>query len=156
MRIPFKSLVFLCLSSLTTVALADPPRPSHNYWRNTNYPTHYVLYDYVSRSYVETVDCKALHRFRALTNALNTLTLYDDSRGMTMQVNYEGMWLKAAGASTFTFYQAGTFDTREQFSHIDARGMPTGSIYRTSGCRWQEKLTGSAAPNYNFRNAQVG
>ncbi len=105
-------ILFMCsLGFNALTAFADPPPASHHYWRNSNYPNHYVLYDAKTRQWVETIDCRVAYRFRAIKNELNNLTLYDDSRGMTVLVNYDGMFLKAAGAVDFSFYQRGTFDT---------------------------------------------
>jgi hypothetical protein len=140
---------------MTTAARADPPRASHDHWRNTNYPSHYVLYDYATHTYVETVDCRALNRFTAVSNETNTLTLYDASRGMTMRLTYDGMWLKAAGAVDFTFYQAGTFDTRTLFEHSDANGVYTGSILKHDACRWDETFPGGGGPAFTFHQTVV-
>lgn len=138
------TLLTLSMVFSASAAFADPPRPSHDHWRNTGYQGHYVLYDFASHTYVETVNCRATNRFTLVSNQLNELTLFDASRGMTMRLNYDGMWLKAAGASDFTFYQSGTFDTRTQFHH-DA-----GAITKGHGCTWVEWFNGAAGPAYNF------
>lgn len=145
----------LLIASFSSVGRADPPRASHDYWRNTAYPSHYVRYDQATRTYVETVDCRPLWRFTLVSNAANTLTLYDASRGMTIQLNYDGMYLKPVGQSSFTYYQPGTFDTRTQFFHYDANGTYTGSINRRDGCVWEEWFPGSSLPAYRFRQTLV-
>jgi hypothetical protein len=149
------TLVGLYVGFNSLTAFADPPPASHHYWRNTNYPSHYVLYDAKSRTWVETINCEVRYRFRAIKNELNNLTLYDDSRGMTVLVNYDGMYLKADGATNFSFYQHGTFDTREHFYHFDSAGAHTGTIARGHGCLWQEWFPGNAAPVYTFVQTTV-
>lgn len=136
-------------------AHADPPRPLHEHWRNTNYPSHYVLYDNQSRTWVETVDCRVANRFTQVSNENNTLNLFDASRGMAMRLTYEGMFLKAAGASDFTIYQYGTFDTRTLFEHSDANGAYTGSIVKRDACAWEEWFPGGSAPSYRFVQSAV-
>lgn len=144
-------ILFMCsLGFNALTAFADPPPASHHYWRNSNYPNHYVLYDAKTRQWVETIDCRVAYRFRAIKNELNNLTLYDDSRGMTVLVNYDGMFLKAAGALDFSFYQRGTFDTREAFYHFDNAGTHTGTFQRAHGCQWQEWFPGVGYPVYTF------
>lgn len=138
------TLLTLSLVFSASAALADPPRASHDHWRNTGYQGHYVLYDFASHTYVETVNCRAANRFTLVSNQLNELTLFDASRGMTVRLNYDGMWLKASGASDFTFYQSGTFDTRTQFHH-DA-----GAITKGHGCTWVEWFNGAATAAYSF------
>lgn len=151
MYITLKKLCVALLFTLTaTSAWADPPMPSHDHWRNTNYGGHYVLYDVASRTYVETINCRVSFRFTLVSNQRNTLTLFDASRGMTVRLDYQGMWLKAQGASDFSFYQAGTFDTRKQFQHFDANGAYTGAITKGHGCSWVEWFPGYSAPSYYF------
>ncbi len=145
-----KFLVSLTLTLAATSAFADPPRPNHDHWRNTAYPGHYVLFDRASNSYIETVNCTAAWRFTLVSNQNNTLTLYEASRGMTMMLNYDGMYLKAQGASDFTFYQAGTFDTRTIFYHNDAAGNYTGSISKGHGCEWSEWFPGYPSASFHF------
>lgn len=141
------ALVFL---SLTKVARADPPRASHDHWRNTQYAGHYILYDNASRSYVETVNCRVMWRFTVRSNEMNTLTLYDASRNMLVRLTYDGMYLKESGANDFTLYQRGTFDTRKQFRHHDASGNYTGAITKGHGCSWVEYLAGAKSPSFRF------
>lgn len=138
------------LTAAATSALADPPRPSHDHWRNTTYQDHYIRYDHASRKYIETVNCKVLWRFNLLSNELNTLTLHDPSRNMTVRLDYTGMYLKAASASTFTLYQRGTFDTRTHFNHYDQNGTYTGSIAKLDGCTWVERSSGQSQVAYRF------
>lgn len=138
----------LGLSNLT--ALADPPRASHDHWRNTNYYSHYVLYDAATHTYVETVNCRALNRFTLVSNEMNTLYLYDASRGMSMKLDYTGMYLKAAGAQDFTIYQYGTFDTRTMFEHHDQNGAYTGTIVKKHGCSTEEWFPGGQRPSFTF------
>jgi hypothetical protein len=134
---------------LATVARADPPPASHDHWRNTNYPSHYVLYDNRTRTWTETVDCRVLWHFRELSNQLNVLTLYDDSRGMTVRLTYDGMYLKAAGAADFSFYQAGTFDTRTLFDNGDS------AISKHDGCVWEEWFHGASGPAFRFTQSGI-
>ena len=158
MRNPMHSLIVV-LSFLVTLvtlggagspAFADPPRASHDHWRNTNYPSHYVMYDSATRTYVETVDCRVMWRFTLVSNEMNNLTLYDASRGMTVLLNYDGMFLKPAGAANFSLYQNGTFDTRTMFDHIDANGAHTGTVVKRHGCRWEEWFPGGGAAAFTF------
>lgn len=149
-KLTVKTLALLSAMTATSV-FADPPIPSHDHWRNTNYAGHYVRYNSQTKDYVETVNCKVLWRFKALSNELNTLTLFDASRNMTVRLNYEGMYLKPAGSTTFTFYQKGTFDTRKQFQHFDNRGTYTGAITKQDGCQWIEVFPGAARPAYYFQ-----
>lgn len=141
-------LLFPLLFNLSL--LADPPQASHHYWQNSNFVGHYVLYDYGSRTYLETINCKVAYRFTVVSNIMNTLTLFDASRGMTVQLNYEGMSLKEKGATKFTFYQQGSFDTREQFKHYDNKGNFTGALTKQHACGWVEYLAGSHAPDWRF------
>jgi hypothetical protein len=129
----------------TSAALADPPRASHDNWQNTNYASHYVRYDSQTRTYVETVDCRPLWRFTLVSNEMNTLTLYDASRGMTVRLDYSGMYLKPAGAANFTFYQNGTFGNRWQFKPDAA------AITKLDGCKWIEWFSGQSAPTFSFQ-----
>jgi hypothetical protein len=140
---------------IRTGAAADPPRASKDHWRNIDYPSHYILYDPASHTYVETVDCRPLYRFTLQANEANQLTLYDASRNMTVRINYEGMWLKESGAANFTFYQRGTFDRRTLFEHVDASGAHTGSIIKRDGCRWEEHFPGGSGPGFVFTQAAV-
>ena len=135
---------------LVTPARADPPRASHDHWRNTGFAGHYVLYDSSSRTWVETVSCRAANRFTIVRNETNSLTLLDAGRGMTMRLDYQGMWLKAAGAVEFSFYQAGTFDTRTQFKHVDGNGTYTGAITKGHACSWVEWFPGASGPAFQF------
>lgn len=130
---------------------ADPPKDPHYLWRNTNYPSHYLLYDFATKTYVETVDCKPLWRFTIVSNEMNELTVFDASRGMTVKVNYDGMFLKEKGATKFTFYQKGTFDKRWQFSHHDAQGKYTGAITIQHACNVVEYLAGASGPSFKFK-----
>lgn len=151
-------LVALLLTAafLSSPAYADPPPDSHHYWRNANYPDHYVLYDQASRTWVETINCRVSWRFTQVSNQLNTLTLFDASRGMTVRLDYSGMYLKGASDADFAFYQAGTFDRRIMFAHTNAGGAFTGSIVRTHGCAWQEFFPGSnGTPAYRFVQSAV-
>lgn len=141
--------IILSLLAFTEAARADPPRANHYHWRNTNYPSHYVLYDYASRTWIETVDCRVFNRFTLVRNEVNTLTLYDASRDMTMLLNYEGMFLKAHGASGFSFYQNGTFDTRTLFQHADA------AISKHHACVWEEWFSGASRPTFSFVQSAV-
>lgn len=131
-------------------AFADPPKASHSYWQNSNYNGHYVLYDNATRTYIETVNCKAAWRFTVASDALNTLTLFDASRGMTIRLTYDGMYLKEKGATGFSFYQKGSFDTRTQFKHYDASGY-TGALTKQHGCGWVEYLAGSKSADWRFK-----
>jgi hypothetical protein len=144
------TIAFTAVTGIGTVARADPPRASHDHWRNTSYPSHYVLYDNASRTWVETVDCRVLWRFTALSNEMNVLTLYDASREMTVRLTYEGMFLKPAGAADFSFYQPGTFDTRTLFEHRDANGTYSGTIIKRDACRWEERFPGGSGPAFTF------
>ena len=152
MQASFKSF-FLGLGILFFAqnVFADPPIDPNYLWRNTSYPSHYVLYDFQTKTYVETVDCKPLWRFTVVSNQMNTLTLFDASRGMTVQVNYDGMYLKEKGATQFKFYQKGTFDKRWQFSHHDAKGVYTGAITIQHGCNVVEYLAGASSPTWRFK-----
>lgn len=134
----------------TSAALADPPPANHHHWRNTNYANHYVLYDAASRQWVETIDCKIYYRFNLVRNEMNVLTLNDPTRNMTVRLDYSGMYLKPAGAADFSFYQAGTFDTREQFQHFDANGAFTGAITKLHACEYVEYLAGATSPTFRF------
>jgi len=145
-----QTLVAVVMTILPGIALGDPPRASHDHWRNTNHGGHYVLYDSPSRTYVETINCQPAYRFTLVRNEMNTLTIYDASRDMTVRLDYSGMWLKPSGAADFSFYQAGTFDTRDQFQHVDANGTYTGAITKLDGCRWVEWFAGASAPTYYF------
>ena len=156
LRSTLKVLIMVSLGFNALTAFADPPPAPHHYWRNSNYPNHYVLYDAKLRQWVETIDCRVAYKFRAIKNELNNLYLYDDSRGMTVLVNYDGMFLKAAGASEFSSYQRGTFDTRERFYHFDNAGGHTGTFARAHGCQWQEWFPGNANPAYTFVQTRVG
>jgi hypothetical protein len=141
---------------LASPAYADPPPDSHHYWRNTNYPDHYVLYDHASRTWVETIGCRVAYRFTQVSNQMNELTLFDASRGMTVRLTYDGMFLKAAGDAGFGFYQSGTFDRRIRFSHRDAGGAYTGQIARTHGCGWEEWFPGHGGqPGFRFVQVAV-
>lgn len=145
-----RKLIVAAVALHSVIGLADPPRANHHYWRNTDYPNHYVLYDYATRQWVETIDCRVFYRFRSTGNELNAITLIDDSRGMVVRLTYDGMFLKPAGASDFTFYQRGTFDTRESFAHNDDAGNYTGTISRTHACQWQEWFPGNTSPTFSF------
>ncbi len=147
-------LLALSFVFVTGSAFSDPPVPSHFYWQNSNYFNHYVLYDFASHDYIETVDCKIYWHFKVVTNQLNTLTLFDASRGMTMQLTYDGMYLKPKGATAFTFYQKGTFDTRTQFSHYDQNNTYTGALTKQHACGWVEYLSGATSPTWRFN--QIG
>lgn len=136
--------------SVATAIFADPPRPSHDHWRNIQYAGHYVRYDSQSRTYVETINCRASYLFTLVSNEMNTLTIFDASRNMTVGLNYEGMYLKAAGATAFMLYQKGTFDTRTQFQHVDSKGAFSGALTKLDGCNWVEYLAGSHTPNWRF------
>jgi hypothetical protein len=149
------TIAFTAITGLGNIARADPPRASHDHWRNTAYPSHYVLYDSASRTWVETVDCRPLWRFTVLSNEMNTLTLYDASRDMTVRLTYEGMYLKASGASGFTYYQPGTFDTRTLFEHNDANGAYTGTIIKRDGCRWEEHFPGVSGAAFTFTQGSI-
>lgn len=142
--------ILLAMVALAPQSFADPPPASHDHWRNTNYPSHYILYDQTSHTYVETVDCRVFWRFTVVANELNQITLYDASRGMTVRLTYDGMYLKPAGQRDFTFYQAGTFDTRTLFRHNDANGAYTGTIIKRNACAWEEYFPGNSAPAYRF------
>lgn len=142
----FVSLLF----AMTTSVFADPPRASHDHWRNTNVPSHYVMYDNASRTYLETINCRIAYRFTLVSNEMNTLTIFDASRNMTVRLNYEGMFLKAAGATNFTFYQPGTFDTRTQFKNMNPNGTHASNITKQHACVWQEWFLGARGPAYNF------
>ena len=144
------ALLVLTLTSLSTTAFADPPPASHHYWRNTAYPGHYVLYDQATQTWVETVNCQVLWRFALVRNEVNMITLYDASRGMTVKLDYQGMWLLPQGAAGFSLYQVGTFDTRTQFEHWDANGVYTGAITRLHGCGWHEWFPGGSSPAFQF------
>jgi len=70
-----KMIVKFCLVLsfiLASNGFADPPRPSHDHWRNTKYAGHYVRYDYASKTYVETINCQVYYRFKLVSNELNT------------------------------------------------------------------------------------
>lgn len=147
----YKIFLFLfALSTLASSVFADPPRASHDHWRNTNYPSHYVMYDFATRTYVETIDCQVRYRFSLVSNELNTLTIFDQSRNMTVRLDYSGMHLKAAGATGFTFYQEGTFDTRTRFENQNPNGSVASVISKRHGCQWAEWFTGASAPTYYF------
>lgn len=148
------ALMFLA-QVFASPAFADPPRANHYHWRNTDYPSHYLQYDYASRTWLETVDCRVLWRFHLESNGVNQLDLIDDSRGMRVRLNYEGMWLKAAGAADYSFYQRGTFDTRTQFFHYDAAGNFTGAITKKPGCVWDEQFAGQSAPTFHFVQSAI-
>ena len=143
-------LLSLAFSLASQSVFADPPPASKDYWQNANYNGHYVLYDSVSRTYVETVDCKIFWRFTLLAKSMNVVTLYDKSRDMTVQLTYGGMYLKAKGAAGFTFYQKGTFDTRNQFTHVDPHGTYSGALTKLNACQWVEYLAGSHTANWHF------
>ena len=145
----FLALFLAAAAFFATVARADPPIASHDHWRNTNYPSHYVLYEPQSASWVETVDCRVVNRFREVSNALNTLTLYDQSRDMAMRLTYDGMYLKAHGAADFSLYQYGTFDTRKSFRHAD------GVIAKRNACAWEEWFPGGSQPAFRFVQSGV-
>lgn len=147
LHLGLSTLVFIFSAG---IVVADPPVPPHYHWRNTNYPSHYVLYDFPTKTYIETVDCKPMWRFKEVSNALNTLTLFDASRGMTIQLTYDGMFLKEKGATSFTFYQKGVFDTRRQFSH-NMNGTYTGALTKQHGCQWFEYLAGASSPSWRFK-----
>ena len=136
--------------SIATITMADPPRPSHDHWRNTQYAGHYVRYDAPSHTYVETINCRPSYRFTLVSNELNTLTIFDASRNMTVRLDYSGMYLKPSGSTAFTLYQKGTFDTRTQFQHVDSRGTYSGAITKLDGCNWVEYLAGSHTANWHF------
>lgn len=136
-------------------AFADPPPDNHHHWRNTNYANHYVLYDYASRQWVETIDCRIAYRFNLVRNEMNAIELHDPSRGMTIRLTYDGMYLKAAGAAGFSFYQNGTFDRRLRFEHRDAAGQYTGAISKQHACQWVEYLAGASAPTFRFSHASA-
>ncbi len=140
----------LALGLSATSAFADPPRPSHHHWTNSNYANHYVLYDYASGQWIETVNCQAAWRFNLVSNENNAIVLHDPSRNMTMRLEYGAMYLKADGAAAFTLYQYGTFDTHEQFQHFDANGTYTGAITKQHGCQFVEYLAGASQPSYRF------
>lgn len=140
----------LGFAALTTAAFADPPRPSHDHWRNTDYAGHYVLYDRASNSYIETVGCRAAWRFTLVRNETNAIELYDASRGMGMRLDYDGMWLKPAGQADWSLYQRGTFDTRKMFYHNDVNGNFTGTVLKSHGCEWQEWFPGVGSASFRF------
>lgn len=142
--------LLLTLLSAPLSIFADPPRASHDYWRNTNYVGHYVLYDAASKTYLETINCRVAFRFTAVSNELNTLTLFDASRNMTVRLNYQGMYLKPSGAADFSFYQAGTFDTRTQFENYNPNGSLASTISKRHGCVWQEQFVGAHTPAFSF------
>lgn len=142
-------LIGLLLVSVGTTVLGDPPIPPKHHWRNSQHAGHYVLYDAASRTYIETVGCKALWKFKEVTNELNRLTLHDASRNMTMQLTYDAMYLKANGATTFTKYQNGTFDKRQRFSHYQ-NGNYTGALSIGHACSWVEYLAGATSPSWRF------
>lgn len=145
------TLMTLALSLFSTgQALADPPPNPHHLWRNTNYPSHYVLYDAASRQWIETVDCRVLWRCNLVRNELNAIELNDPSRKMTIRLTYDQMLLKPAGAAGFSAYQNGTFDARERFSHYDAAGNYTGQIVRGHACKFSEYFAGQSSPAYTF------
>lgn len=151
-----KALVFASVALATSgTALADPPRASKYHWRNTAYPSHYILYDFASRTYIETIDCRVFYRFTLVENGVNTLTLYDQSRDMTVRLDYEHMYLKPSGSAGFTLYQNGTFDSRIQFSHNDAQGNYTGSISKKAACVWEEWFPGGRSPSFTFVQSSV-
>lgn len=138
------------LNLLSPSVFADPPLPTHNHWRNTNYPSHYVLYDAASKSYIETINCKPTYYFKFLTRELNAMTLFDQSRNMTIRLDYDGMSLKASGASSFTFYQSGTFDSRLQFENRNPNGTVASVISKGHNCDWKEWFVGAPSPTFYF------
>jgi hypothetical protein len=153
----FRQFLALCVGVAAglaaTSALADPPRPSHHHWINTNYASHYVLYDYASRQWIETINCQVAYRFNLVSHENNAIILNDPSRDMTIRLDYDGMYLKPHGATEFSFYQAGTFDRREQFQHFDANGAYTGAITKLHACEFVEYLAGATSPTFRFHLA---
>jgi len=147
--------IALALVFSAPAASADPPRASHHHWRNANHHSHYVLYDIASRQWLETIDCRVVYRFNLVRNEMNTLELHDPTRNMSILLNYEGMFLKPAGATGFSFYQAGAFDTRTQFSHYDANGAWTGTITKQHGCSFVEYLASATTPTFRFGYKQA-
>ena len=145
-----KLFLALALGFSATSAFADPPRPSHHHWINTNYANHYILYDNASRQWIETVNCQPAWRFNLVSNENNAIVLHDPSRNMTVRLEYGAMYLKANGAADFSLYQYGTFDTREQVQHVDANGIYTGAITKLHSCQFVEYLAGSSQPSFHF------
>lgn len=129
---------------------ADPGGSAKNFWRNTTYYNHYVLYEKSSNRYVETVDCKARWRFTKIGGNLNELILRDAGRKLNMKISYDGMWLKFDHEPAYKFYQKGTFDKRVRFFHQN-NGVWTGTVSRSSGCAWEELLAGGSSPSYRFK-----
>ncbi len=145
-----KYALALVLGLTATSALADPPPASHHHWINSNYASHYILYDNASRQWIETVNCQPAWRFNLVRREMNAIELHDPSRNMTVRLEYGAMYLKAAGATSFSLYQYGTFDRRERFSHYDSNGAWTGTITKQHGCKLVEYLAGSSSPNFRF------
>src|SRR4051812_24989246 len=98
-----------CFVGLTAfvggTAIADPPPTPKNFWRNTNYFNHYVLYERATNTYVETVDCKPLWRFTKVGGNLNEVILRDEGRKLNVKISYDGMYLKADNQAAYQFYQ---------------------------------------------------
>ncbi len=129
---------------------ADPPTSPKNHWRNHNDPKHYILYESSSATWVETVNCTAMWRFKKISSDLNNLYLRDEGRKLTVRINYDDMQLKFDNEPAFHFYQKGTFDKRVRFFH-QYNGQWTGTLSRLNGCAWEERLAGDAKPAWFFK-----
>ncbi len=130
---------------------ADPPTSPKNFWKNSNYYHHYIMYEKSSATWVETINCNVAYRFTKVSSNLNELVLYDASRKLYVKLSYDGMWLKAANEANFTFYQKGTFEKRIYFYHQDTAGKWTGTLTRKNGCVFEELLAGGSKPSYYFK-----
>jgi hypothetical protein len=130
-------------------AVADPPTSAKTHWRNTNYYSHYVLYERSTGTWVETINCKPVYRFTKVSSNLNDLILYDAGRKLSVKLNYDGMYLKFDNEAAYKFYQPGTFDKRVRFFH-QYNGQWTGTLSRLHGCAWEELLAGGTAPSWHF------
>lgn len=131
-------------------AKADPPVSPKNHWRNANDPKHYLLYEKASNTWVETVNCIPMWRFKKVSSNLNNLYLRDESRKLNVQLNYDDMRLKFDNEPAYKFYQKGTFDKRVRFFH-SYNGQWTGTVSRLNGCSWEELLAGGSKPSWFFK-----
>jgi hypothetical protein len=150
--LPFLSSLtaFVLSLFLATSAVADPPTSPKHHWRNRNDYKHYFLYERATNTWVETIHCNPVYRFKRTGGDLNTLYLYDAGRKLTVKLNYDGMWLKFDHEANYAFYQYGTFDKRVRFFH-QYNGQWTGTLSRLHGCNWEELLAGGSAPSFRFK-----